>query len=251
MRIYESPQAAKYILGKIQDKLAKDDRTNDPWHASELFACPRKSILGRETKRSFTERDLLYFIRGYAIQEYIFDEEPDGTPVMGVIYSPDHIEGDNIFEMKTSNFWYLKATEDEFHTVPIMVEVWDKKTETTKMVEKFAFDPTAMGDWVHRTLAYCVSLGKTKGHIVVYFMNGTDGPDLKVWSLEWTPEEMSAMSEEIANRKLLLDNFWAVRQDSKDWDDLPPVTARAYPKECGFCTFKPKCLAELTQKGMV
>ncbi len=245
MEIIESAPTAKYILSKIQKKLAKDDRTGHPWHASELFACPRKSILGRETKRTYTERDMLYFIRGYAIQEYIFDEEEDGTPVLGVIYSPDHVEGDNVFEMKTTNFWYLKATADEFHTFPVQVEVYDKKADCMKMVEKFAFDPRAMGDWCQRTLAYCVSLGKSKGHIVVYFMNGTDGPDLKAWDLTWTAEEMQDMREEIDARKIILDNFWEVRQASTRWSDLPPVTLRTYPKECGFCPIKPKCLKEL------
>ncbi len=221
MRIYEDERTNDWVLKMMKEKLEREPRTG-AWHASELFGCPRKAILSRETPRSLTKSDVLYFTRGYAIQNYMFGEEAEGEEHWGIILSPDHIEGDHLFEIKTTNFW--------------------RETKS-----KGKFDPTNMSDWITRTTTYAAAFGKKVAHITVVFLNGPTGIDMATWTLEFSDTDLEDAKTNLEIRR---DNLidWEERYEATN--KLPSVTERSYERECSFCPHLAGCLAELTAAGM-
>lgn len=222
MKIYEDERTNNWVFKQMRDRLEREDRTGDPWHASELFGCPRKALLNREKPPTLTREDILYFIRGYAIQEYIFGAEDDGELHLGVILSPDHIHGDHIFEMKTTNLWY------------------DTKS-------KGRFNPEDMSDWITRSTAYAAAYGKEVAHITVVFMNGQNGMEMHTWTLEFSDTDLKDAKTDVEARR---DDLDAYDRAYKSRNVLPPVTKRAYERECSFCHHMKGCLPELLEAGL-
>ena len=220
MKIREDERVNDWVFKQMRERLEREPRTG-LWHASEVFGCPRKAILNRAFPPILTKNDMLAFIRGFAVQEYIFGKEEDGEEHLGIILSPDFIEGDHLFEMKTTNFWY----------------------ETKG---KGVFDPTTMSDWITRTTAYCAAFGKKQAHITVLFYSRP--PEMHTWTLEFSDTDLEDAKENLEFRR---DNLIDWEERYKVTMILPPVTERTYEKECSFCPQLHHCLGELTAAGML
>ena len=219
MKIREDERVNDWVFKQMRERLEREPRTG-LWHASEVFGCPRKAILNRAFPPILTKNDMLAFIRGYAVQEYIFGKEEDGEEHWGMIFSPDFVEDEHVFDMKTTNFWY----------------------ETKG---KGVFDPTTMSDWIDRTTVYAAAYGKKFAHITVLFYSRP--PEMHTWNLEFEEGDLEAAEKNVKQRH---SDLLTYNEDYQENGILPPVTERTYDKECSFCSKLPHCLAELTAAGM-
>lgn len=189
MKIYENQQMQRKMVGAIRAKMSKP--REGKWHMSEVFQCLRRTLLSRQFPPLYSEDAIMGFAVGFSLQEWMLGPEDDSVEAHGILYSPDHLEGDNdLFEMKSTRSSYEKqATNPE-------------TGKRDKNLPKVKFDPREHAHWMRRTRAYCALENRPKAHICVYHILQRK---LVVWTIEWTPEELVEGLRDTLERKAVLD----------------------------------------------
>lgn len=228
MKIYENPKVRAWAFRQISKKFTPR-KLGEPLHASDIYACFRKTYLARHTPPVYSEEDQLRFMIGFAVQEYFFGPEKDGDEIFGIILSADKLIKGHVMEFKTTRMSY---------------EALPKDPETGKGIRgapKVKFDPQNMDGWILRTKAYCAEHNVKKGHILVFFLFNTI---LVGWTLEFTDAELRDAREDIEARRDVMQGFL-------DREELPGIETRTADFECSYCPFYTKtCQGELAKAGV-
>ncbi len=231
MKSYENPRMTDWAIKQVGNKMEIDQRREGPFHASEIYSCYRKVYLNRTEPQSFSPETILKFALGFAMQEWFFGEEADGTVLNGVVYSPDKIfDPNNVGEFKTTRRGYEKYQKDG--------------TKYLKDLPKIRFDVTENESWVDRTGAYCAEFGINKAHILVFFLFSNE---LHAWTLEFTDQELESIRVDNAARRDALTEVF--KKASRKGAKLPHVNTRNADWECQWCPYLDKCMPELIKDG--
>lgn len=157
-----------------------------------------------------------------------FGPEKEGEEHYGVILSADHT---------------IKGQVLEFKTTRMSIEKWpkDAKGKMDKSHGKDRFDPTDVGDWIPRTLAYMVAHNVHKAHILVFFLfQGV----MSSWTIEADDSDLREARLDMEARRDVYNEFLGQ-------EELPSIDTRAYDAECNYCPFYDKyCFHELTAAGV-
>lgn len=230
MKIYENPAVANWAIQRMRDKMVRPRKPDEPFHAAELFQCPRKTILNRTRPEEYDTDSLLKFAVGFALQEWFLGPEEDSLTALGVYYSPDRVEGENILEFKSTRRSYERLPKDE-HGKPL------------RGFPKIRFDILENQGWIDRTCAYCALNGLKQAHILVFFLFQNV---LSAWTLKFTEAELEQAAQDIVRRRNRLEMWLKTSREV-----LPSVKLRSWEGECGTCPYQVNyCLAELKKEGM-
>lgn len=228
MKIEENPRVTAWAIRNMKTKMGQRERDGLP-HASDLFACFRKSILNRRDPQEPTDDDIVRFAVGFAMQEWFFGPEKDGEEHWGIILSADHFIKGQVFEFKTTRKSYESLPKDPATGKGI------------KGAEKVRFDPAEAGDWVPRSLAYMAAKGVTKAHIMVFFLFQNM---MSTWTITATKEELKEVRADLEARRDVFNEYL-------EEEELPSIETRSGDWECGYCPFYDKyCFHELTAAGV-
>ena len=228
MKIYENSKVTAWAFRQIQKKFVPRN-LGDPLHASDIFACFRKTYLARHNPPVYSPEDQLRFMVGFAVQEYFFGPEKDGEEIFGIILSADKLVKGHVMEFKTTRMAYEGLPKDPVTNKGI------------RGADKIRFDPQTMDGWILRTKAYCAAHNVNKGHIIVFFLFNTI---LSSWTLEFTDAELAEAREDIEARRDVMQSYF-------DDDDLPGIDTRTADFECSYCPFYLKtCSGELAKAGV-
>lgn len=194
-------------------------------HLSDLLFCMRKTFFDILDPLPRTDRELLLFAAGIAhgelfeAAEKAFGYKSQHTvvrPVFGgsLIHTLDAILGDRVDEIKTTRKGRGRMTRGE----QVKLEMpWALEQHGGYMiavqVERSDFPK------------------ESKGRLIVFHLIE---PDLAVWSVTWSPEEMRELKAMLDSRSSQLDAYVAAKR--------PPPGPR-YPWECGGCRYSPRCLS--------
>ena len=226
MKVYENQRMTDWAIKQVGKKMLVNQARTGPFHASEIYACFRKTWYNRTDPHQYDAKTILIFSLGFAVQEWFFGPEDDGEEINGVIFSPDRIISGNMMEFKTTRRSYEVYAKDE-------------KGKPDKSVPKIKFDLEANESWITRTGAYCAEFNVNKAHILVFFLFQND---LHAWTLEFTDKELEFIRAEVEEKRVELE---AVFAEGK----VPSVQTRTGDWECNLCPYKDKCLPELEKDG--
>ena len=217
--IYENQTVSDWGVQMVRERMEaeREDRTDHPWHASEVDQCGRKSIRQRQDPRPPDAKSLLMFAAGFALQEYFLGKEADGQVAWGIVLSADKVVKGQVIEFKTTRKSYYRKKDDH------------------------KFDPAENASWIHRTGMYCAHHGVSKAHILVFFIFSSQ---LVGYTLEFTDAELKAEKARAIKRRNFLDRHWKK-------GTLPPVTDRSWDGECTYCPYLAECAEELKAERLV
>ena len=183
------------VLDNIRRSMEGGTRSEGT-HVSELIYCLRKATARRRgVGGTLSPSTILLFATGRALQDYMSGTKGDASEVTvdGITGTPDQVfevsAREHPREFKAT---YMSAAKD------IM--------ESTHYIDQLA--------------AYCHMKGVLSGQLVAWYVNGyynfqrkTPHPEslpgersvLRVWSVRFTPEELTEWWEEMRHRKVVLD----------------------------------------------
>ena len=230
MNIYENPHVEAAYIKRVAEYLG-GPRDDTKIHLSDLQGCPLPAFYRLTTPVELQPGDdrssILRFFRGRAVERAIATEmepkEKDRIICTADDMHPDHGLGEIKSTMEGCEFWKPEREHPE---------------------------------WVERMKGYAHINDETKVNLIVYFMGGNvmnytpwsikqngrvqgkyRGVEFKVWTLEFTPEELEAN--------------WAVMLERRDVLELaithgvPPepdyVTGLLKPWHCKLCRWRDTC----------
>ncbi len=212
-------RARKILSGQIVLPEVHYTRARDSIHLSDLQDCPAypyyQKILGENAPEN-DDKNILYFVRGRAIERFFAEEQPQVT-CDGISCTADGFqEGNGYLEIKTT------AEQMDF------------------------FDPIATHpEWTERIMGYCHAYMQTRWNLVVFFAFGNApnklwwnikefgkskekyvGIALKSWTLEFSDLEIEDnwievkrrrdMLQECLDKKIPPSDRW-IEEQTPDW----------------------------------
>jgi len=216
------------VRDKVMKSLTGERFTSRTFSVTKLTCCPRKTFYSMSGVRAvISEASTLFMARGrglhYELQKGFKDTE--------VRKEMDVIRGD------------IDAVDER------ITEMYSTNMSLSKVVDETKV-PSVFPAKIKQLMAYCFMSGVNTGDLLVFFMSGdysrfTDifgekvytgiQPEIRVWTLEFTEEELKE------NWKKILDNKAEIELALKTGN--PPLVC-GEEFECKNCGFNYTCLGE-------
>ena len=240
MKSTRNPTAEDYLIRSWYDNVT-DDRENQWPGVTTLIYCLTKAYYQRKfLPQRPNRRTSMMFATGLWLEEVILGPTQNATAgeVNGIFFHTDHMDyedGPHLTEVKSTRKSMKKGKK------PNRVEVTFNDLNPA---------------WKRQFLAYCKAEGTLKGRAVILHLMGDYSPpfpDLRVWDIETTQEEVDANWAWMLGRKYILDN--AIKDSIPpepyqfrvvDWD---PDANPSDDYECNECPFASLC--ENRSRGLV
>jgi hypothetical protein len=173
MERFENPTLRRQIIDHLAEKYQIREH-REVNHLSTYIGCLTKAYWNETQPLPPTEREILLFSRGYALQEVITpaDAEIKTLEKNGIIYRPDMVYLERLGEIKTT----MKNAKGHYDSV----------TET----------------WVDYMMGGCVIADKDEYDLAVMYLLA---PDIKCDIFKFNKEELSQAWERILARKYNLE----------------------------------------------
>lgn len=199
MKITERPDLQAKLVRDLQEKNVKD---RSDIHLSDLDGCLRKAFYRRTARIEPTEKQLMMYFLGWAVQHEAVGDDEMECKLDGIAMSFDSVAMSPFVEFKTTR-QSLKNFKAEDHA-----------------------------QWMQRIKAYARAGGEQSALLAVVFLNGDYKPPLpllRVYALEFTEEELAVNWQVVLEKRDILVKYLG--------ENCPPPyeEARYEEWECETC----------------
>jgi len=198
MNIELAPELRELLFNRFEKEMVESRKPGI--HASDLDLCLGKAFYRKTARLPIPESLMLKYMLGFAFQVYILGVPEEEMEKDGILMSVDAPIDSSYIEFKSTARWY--------------------------QTKQGTFDPREMKHWMTRSMAYCYTRGVGFCYLAVLFYKQSD-PDMVVWRMEFTGDELWSNWEDMLVRKSLLEAALAV--------DMYPIQDFHEEWECKYC----------------
>lgn len=176
MDITLAPELRELLFNRFEKEMVESRKPGI--HASDLDMCLGKAYYRKTARLPIPEPLMLKYMLGFAFQVYILGVPEEEMEKDGILMSVDAPIDSSYIEFKSTAKWM----------------------ETKQGV----FNPQDMKHWMIRSMMYCYARGVDFAYIAVLFYKQPE-PNMVVWKLEFTEEELVENWREMLVRKQILE----------------------------------------------